>query len=713
MAEELDSDFYISGWHIQPGLNRIVKGSITYSIEHRVMRVLVCLATHAPEPVTREQLLKVAWPDLYTSEHSLTTVISELRKVFDDDPRRPQLIETIRKIGYRLMVPPVELPKEPVVIERPLPPPAKGKLTLRSFWPAGIALLLLSAWLFTRKTAPTASLQFTSAPVPLTTYPAGEFDPDLAPNQNAIAFVWTGKDKNFDIYLKDLDGETPRRLTKTPGFDGSPVWSPDGQRIAYMSSGDGACGIFITSVTGGDRKRVADCGYHDESALDWSPDGRFLVFSDRPGGVLPSCLKLLDLETSQVQILTQPNQDLTGDRDPVFSPDGTMIAFVRGTVMSTEAHEISPVFGDLYTFNLKTKTLTQVTHENVEIPGFTWTPDGQSFLYSSNRDGLGYGLWLIGFQGGSSKAVLRGKDLVRNPILNAKGTQIIYEDWERDTNIWRLALNHSANSKPHLFIESTRWESNPQYSPNGKRIAFASKRSGHTEIWISDAEGNQPQRLTQFEGPYVNVPRWSPDGSKLCFEVREKGQAHIFTIDVLAPQTYTQVTRGTSYNMAANWSQDGQHLYFGSNRSGRWQLWKQALAGGTAKQITTNGGFFAIEFGDSLFFTQLHRSGIWQMPMNGGTAKVIIERMFSQDWDNWDLRQEGIYFVTRQRLRTAALCFFPFPAGPVQKLLEFDSHRVLGKNGLSVSPNGEYVLFTKLDRLTGDLMLVEGLPSTQ
>ena len=674
------------------------------------MRVLIGLAESAPQPVTRDCLLEKAWPDLYTSEHSLTTVISELRKVFEDDPRRPRIIETIRKVGYRLMVPPHPHVTEPAAIQRPQTP---RRLPYRLLRWVGFGLLAIFAIGFWGRDLPkiATGTDVTPIPRPLTTYPGGEFDPALSPDGRSLAFVWTGTDDNLNIYLKDLDGESPRKLTDAPGFEGSPVWSPDGKYIAYMASEPGDCGIFMTSVTGGDVRRLADCGNHDESALDWSPDGRRIVFADQPHWDSPSRLNLIDLESGTVSQLTHPSNDLAGDRDPAFSPDGRLIVFVRGTIPSAAAPEISPFFGDLFTIDLDTRAVAQVTHGNMEIPGVAWRRDGQKLVFASNCDGGGYGLWEVPAQGGAPQHLMRGSDLVRNPLY-ASSTQLIYEDWQRDSNIWKLDLERTDAGDtvhPKSFIVSTKWESHPEYSPDGRRIAFASKRSGSTEIWICDAEGGHLQKVTDFGGAYVNAPRWSPDGGLLAFEVRSQGQSQIFTQSLQPNSAPRQMTFGQGYQMAPSWSQDGRSLYFGSNRNGAWQIWRLNLKGIDPELVTPGGGFQAFEFGEHLYFSQMKRLGIWRQPLAGGQPELMIQRTVPQDWGNWTVHSQGIYYIKRLSVKRAALCFHSFSNGEEGELIQFESHRVLGKNGLTVSPDGKWALFSKLDRLTGDLMILEGL----
>ncbi|MFK7847663.1 MAG: transcriptional regulator, partial [Rhodothermales bacterium] len=102
----IESPFLISEWHIKPRLNRVIApAGDTKTLEPRTMKVLVQLARSKPQVVTREQLLDAVWGDSVVTEHSLTIAISDLRKLFNDDPKLPVFIETIRGVGYRLIAP--------------------------------------------------------------------------------------------------------------------------------------------------------------------------------------------------------------------------------------------------------------------------------------------------------------------------------------------------------------------------------------------------------------------------------------------------------------------------------------------------------------------------------------------------------------------------------------------------------------------------------
>ena len=100
----VDGDFRLDSWLVRPGLNSVSRNGTSAQLEPKVMAVLVCLAAHAPEPVSKEKLLQEVWPGTFVGEGVLVRSIFELRRVFGDAAQESRIIETISKRGYRLLV---------------------------------------------------------------------------------------------------------------------------------------------------------------------------------------------------------------------------------------------------------------------------------------------------------------------------------------------------------------------------------------------------------------------------------------------------------------------------------------------------------------------------------------------------------------------------------------------------------------------------------
>jgi TolB-like protein/DNA-binding winged helix-turn-helix (wHTH) protein/Tfp pilus assembly protein PilF len=167
----MQGDFQVGHWLVQPLLGTIKDGDRAVRLEPKVMRVLVCLAEQSGNVVEKEHLIRTVWSDTFVTDDVLTKCISELRRVFDDDVRNPRFIQTIPKVGYRL-IPPVTQPQTEF---SPLPSSeetVESKLTgqavtstvpshRKRVWFAAAMLLLLGTfvytlWLHSRSKTPAA-----------------------------------------------------------------------------------------------------------------------------------------------------------------------------------------------------------------------------------------------------------------------------------------------------------------------------------------------------------------------------------------------------------------------------------------------------------------------------------------------------------------------------------------------------------------------------
>lgn len=719
--QQLEAGFRVGAFTAEPQLQRIsgpdVAGTRTdVRVEPRVMDVLVCLAEQAGRTVSKPHFMETVWSDTVVTDDALLRCISELRKIFGDDPRAPRYIETIRKKGYRLIAPVVPVAEEsaevvPAVPAPSTPPEAAPAAPVSAAPPAPhrgwpgvliLGLLVLAAVvgvsLLLRPGTP-PPLQA----VPLTSYPGVESDPNLAPDGSRVAFVWNqGDGGSFDIYIKQPGDETPLRLTRAPDDDSSPTWSPDGRQLAFVRADADGYSVYVIPAVGGRERLVFGPDPREIYHVAWSPAGGTLALSIQRTPHAPFGIALLSLQTRALRTLTEPPADARGDLDLAFSPDGTRLAFVRSTVEKVDDIYVVPVAGG---------ELKRLTFEHAEITGLDWTPDGRALIYTSDRAGSA-ALWRIPAAGGLPTWVPTAGEGsgVHQPSLSHRGRLMAFVQRLQETNIWSAALPEAGadtlGQAPHLLIASTRWDSNPARSPDGTRVAFASNRTGSYEIWTADADGTHPVQITRLGGPFTHTPRWSPDGSRLAFVAAQAGSVDIYVVDAGGGPP-RRLTTAESNDTAPSWSHDGTRIYFASNRTGSWEVWQRPADGsGTPRQVTTGGGYAAQEdpAGRFLFFTRRDAAGLWRMPAGGGPATRLVDTLAPYDWGNWVVGEAALYFVQRPPAG-AVLTRYDLATGriePLRVLSSFPKHP-----GLSLSPDGRRLLFTRIDRLEGDILLVE------
>jgi len=317
---------------------------------------------------------------------------------------------------------------------------------------------------------------------PFTSYPGVILVPKFSPDSSQIAFLWDrGEGKGFDVYVKLIGETTPLRLTNAPSDIYGLTWSPDGHRVAVLRPGE-ASGVFAVSALGGPERRLAEVKFPTwpSVGLDWSPDGKWLALPDKNSVRGPSSIFLFSLETGERRQLTTP-ASTSSDYMPMFSPDSTLVAFVRQRV----GLFVVPVQGG------ESKKITAV---DAVVDGIDWTSDGTQLIFGTLSGGTApASLWRVALAGGNAERLPQlGSASMWWPSVSRRGNRFAFVQEVENSNIWQFQLTSpgQVSGRPAKLISSTRNESGMQYSPDGKRIAFVSNRTGGTQIWTSARDGS-------------------------------------------------------------------------------------------------------------------------------------------------------------------------------------------------------------------------------
>jgi len=274
-----------------------------------------------------------------------------------------------------------------------------------------------------------------------------------------------------------------------------------------------------------------------------------------------------------------------------------------------------------------------------------------------------------------------------------------------DDEIWKF----EAGASPRRFLSSTRSEYDAQFSPDGKRIAFSTDRSGRgSELWVAGMDGTNLVRLTEPTGYRLGAPRWSPDSRWIAYDA-QTGDGHfdIYLIDAAGGQPRCLTPQGSDENLPS-FSRDGKWVYFASNRGGRYEVWRKPAAGGEDVQVTRNGGFEALESWDrkTLYYTK-HTSTstfpLFACPAAGGAERQVLE---SVPLLSFVVGEKGIYHIVErdaQRSRGYEIRVLDLATGRDSVLHTSE----LPGQGLTVSPDGKTCLYTAIASGNADLMLVE------
>lgn len=136
----MQESFKIFDWLVKSQTNELVRADQTLKLDHKVMQLLVYLAQHADQDLSKEEILRAVWGEGVFSEEVLTVAVSSLRKALGDDSRAPKYIKTLPRFGYRLLAPPAS-PETSTL--QSVPPPQSRFLALLEFLDARIGLRFL------------------------------------------------------------------------------------------------------------------------------------------------------------------------------------------------------------------------------------------------------------------------------------------------------------------------------------------------------------------------------------------------------------------------------------------------------------------------------------------------------------------------------------------------------------------------------------------
>ena len=293
------------------------------------------------------------------------------------------------------------------------------------------------------------------------------FGPSGAIAPRVLAFV--AADHGVpQIFVVGADGSGRRRLTSAPGPSTTPVWSPDGQRIAFVQQTGDDTQIYIMNADGGSQRPLTTGPGHAASPA-WSPDGQHIVFTATRDGV--SQIVAMRSDGSQRRDLAPSHSD---QRSPAWSPDGQLIAFLSSASLG---------HFNLYVVGADGQNLRQVPTPGPgvrpDVKEFTWLPDGH--VAYTNPSGL-------------------AQDTVT--VTTVSGAE-------------------------HRVLGSAY---SPAWAPDGQRLTFVAFHSGAAQIYVADSAGGKALLLTDPRLASVR-PAWSPDGRQIAFLILGGGKVKLTVMD--------------------------------------------------------------------------------------------------------------------------------------------------------------------------------------
>jgi len=527
--------------------------------------------------------------------------------------------------------------------------------------------------------------------------------PDISPDGKTIAFSYLG-----DIWTVEAIGGVARPVTMHEAHDINPVFSPDGKHIAFSSNRYGSYDVFVVASVGGKPKRLTFDSAPD-MVTGWTPDGKGIVFSSPRTTAFPSNTECFVVP---VEGGAERKLSLFEAKEAHFAPRGDTVAFVRGPGAWYRRGYRGSSNDDIWISHADGTNAKRITAFDGQDSYPMFSPDGRKLFYVT-ENGSKHGCANIVCQQLSSEFTLVGQlqhltrhddDTVRHARASGNGEWIVYEC---GADLWvvstrgegsprKVAIEVNADDKSNtersitftqdateyalspdeyhavlvihgqLFLtkvpnggkctrltEHAFTDSNPTWSPDGKKILFASDRSGHIDLYLLESDDPDHSELTKAHkfkttritssGAEEIGASFNPKGDRIAF-VRE-GKLWVMKPDGSEQKVLVSDQKVLDYD----WSPDGKHIaYCRMDGSFAAEIYITATDGtGTPVNISRHATWnsdvsWSDKNGKIAFVGQ--RRGTYSMqvvslqkPVADGSSKPPASQI---DWDDIHLRVE-------------------------------------------------------------------------
>ncbi|GBC83122.1 Dipeptidyl-peptidase 5 [bacterium HR10] len=373
-------------------------------------------------------------------------------------------------------------------------------------------------------------------------------DPQISPDGRWIAFTVTTIDKaqntrNTDIWLVPTSGGEPRQLTTHPAADLRPRWSPDGRKLAFISTRDGTSQIWVMDVTGGEPEQLTRFPTGASGVL-WSPDGRHLAFTAE---VYPDC----------PDEMCNRQREQERARSPVKARLYTRLLYRHWDTWKDGKRR------HLFVIPAAGGTARDLTPGDHDVPPFSlggpddyaFSPDGSELCFArkDSRDeaiSTNSDLWIVPVRGGEPRRLTTNPAADNSPLYSPDGRYIAYRAQERpgfESDRWRLMLYDRQTGRTRSLTEALdHWVEELVWAPDSQRLYFTVAEGGAFPIYTVTLATGEIRKLVPTganEGLQI-----TPDGKTLIFLRHGFSQpAELYRVNVdgsqLAPLTRMNAER--------------------------------------------------------------------------------------------------------------------------------------------------------------------------
>ena len=426
-------------------------------------------------------------------------------------------------------------------------------------------------------------------PVPLTsmtitklTNNGGSYGAVISPDGKYVAHVLTVGDKRSLLLRQAATTSTRELVPLTNAYLLGITFSPDGNFIYYVKGeiGQSVRALYQVSVLGGDPRQLI---YDVDSAVTFSPDGKRMAFIRGYLKELRKALFIVNADgTGEQEITSRRAPQFSAMDNPVWSPDGTTVAFIVG---GTDAQGY---FVNIDEVNVADKSERKISSDRWRwIPSIAWLPDSSGVI-AVGRDrsavpGSPNQLWHINRADGQARRITNDLNYYIDVTVTADAKSLAATVQNDQSTVW---VSNSSNLSTVRQITSGTLSGigGVNWTPDG-RIVYTAVERENRDIWIMNADGSHAKQLT-FVPSSDGLPAISPDGRYITFVSNRGVGWGIWRMNIDGANQMELVSNTEEEDARPQFTADSASIIYLGRKEGKSLIWKIPATGGTPTQLT-------------------------------------------------------------------------------------------------------------------------------
>lgn len=492
----------------------------TLQLEPMVVELLAYFCRHTDQIINREQLIEQVWRGRLITDNAVTKVINKLRKNLHDDPRKPRFIATFPKKGYKFIASVSELVEEnieslasneasdaaptptPRAHGQNVPIPKETSLITRSLFVLILLVLFIGIGVSLQQDKKQNPISQVKA---LTRSAGNETWPQVSPDGDYLAYMEFAE-KRIHLWVKSLVDEKLVEIAhgkdNTLGI-GPASWNSDGSKLAYLVASSNSCQYYVREISGltlGEPELIHNCPVGSFGRISFTHDDNRVVYTESDDS--PYTLFEMNLATGVKRRLNQPEQFLGGNSQFDLHPTKNKLLISSPDKQQWEGY---------YSLDLETDELTLLFKQDAYICCGIWDHSGERVVLMGDHPA--YQLVSYDRNGNDKQVIYSGSQQLRGPQRHTNGKDYLFIAGYVNQN----ALYYDFETQSDMFVANTSVDDRlAVFSEHNDQIAFIGLSTGNEEVWLTDKQGSQLTKLTQFnDSRHIISLLWSSSGDYL------------------------------------------------------------------------------------------------------------------------------------------------------------------------------------------------------